>query len=416
MNKTFNLLFYVKKSKILTNGTAPIYLRITIDGKQTEIAAKRYISPEKWNSIVQKVIGTNEETKALNAYLKTLEQEVYDAQHQMLKDKKLITVETLKAKLTGQDKRELMLVPIFQDHNQKMKALLGNEFSPNTLKRYVTTLKHTINFLKWKYNISDIEIKAIDNAFINEFEFYLRSKCNIQNNSAVKYVRNSFGKIIRTCVINGWLDKDPFLNYTSKVREVNRVFLTEDELQILSNKDFKNERLNQVKDIFVFSCYTGLAYIDAANLTPQNIVVGMDGEKWIHTFRQKTNSRTNIPILPPAMAIIEKYEEHTLCKVKNKLLPILSNQKMNAYLKEIAVLCNINKELTFHIARHTFATTVTLSNGIPIETVSKMLGHCNIKQTQHYAKILDKKVSDDMKVLREKYKPQAAILQEKIGG
>ena len=397
MNKTFNLLFYVKKSKILTNGTAPIYLRITIDGKQTEIAAKRYILPDKWNSIVQKVIGTNEETKALNAYLKTLEQEVYDAQHQMLKDKKLITVETLKAKLTGQDKRELMLVPIFQDHNQKMKELLGNEFSPNTLKRYITTLKHTINFLKWKYNISDIEIKAIDNAFINEFEFYLRSKCNIQNNSAVKYVRNSFGKIIRTCVINGWLNKDPFLNYTSKVREVNRVFLTEDELKRLAAKEFKNERLNQVRDIFVFSCYTGLAYIDVANLTPQNIVVGMDGEKWIYTFRQKTDTRTNIPLLPPAMAIIEKYEEHTLCKVKNKLLPILSNQKMNAYLKEIATLCTINKELTFHIARHTFATTVTLSNGIPIETVSKMLGHSSIKQTQHYAKILDRKVSDDMK-------------------
>ena len=415
MNKTFNLLFYVKKSKILTNGTAPIYLRITIDGKQTEIAAKRYILPDKWNSIVQKVIGTNEETKALNAYLKTLEQEVYDAQHQMLKDKKLITVETLKAKLTGQDKRELMLVPIFQDHNQKMKALLGNEFSPNTLKRYVTTLKHTINFLKWKYNISDIEIKAIDNAFINEFEFYLRSKCNIQNNSAVKYVRNSFGKIIRTCVINGWLNKDPFLNYTSKVREVNRVFLTEDELKRLAAKEFKNERLNQVRDIFVFSCYTGLAYIDVANLTPQNISVGMDGEKWIYTFRQKTDTRTNIPLLPPAMAIIEKYEEHTLCKVKNKLLPILSNQKMNAYLKEIATLCTINKELTFHIARHTFATTVTLSNGIPIETVSKMLGHSSIKQTQHYAKILDRKVSDDMKVLREKFKPQMAILQQKIG-
>ena len=415
MNKTFNLLFYVKKSKILTNGTAPIYLRITIDGKQTEIAAKRYILPDKWNSIVQKVIGTNEETKALNAYLKTLEQEVYDAQHQMLKDKKMITVETLKAKLTGQDKRELMLVPIFQDHNQKMKELLGNEFSPNTLKRYVTTLKHTINFLKWKYNISDIEIKAIDNAFINEFEFYLRSKCNIQNNSAVKYVRNSFGKIIRTCVINGWLNKDPFLNYTSKVREVNRVFLTEDELKRLAAKEFKNERLNQVRDIFVFSCYTGLAYIDVANLTPQNIVVGMDGEKWIYTFRQKTDTRTNIPLLPPAMAIIEKYEEHTLCKVKNKLLPILSNQKMNAYLKEIATLCTINKELTFHIARHTFATTVTLSNGIPIETVSKMLGHSSIKQTQHYAKILDRKVSDDMKVLREKFKPQMAILQQKIG-
>jgi hypothetical protein len=296
MNKTFNLLFYVKKSKILTNGTAPIYLRITIDGKQTEIAAKRYISPDKWNSLAQKVIGTNEETRALNAYLKTLEQEVYDAQHQMLKDKKLITVETLKAKITGQDKRELMLVPIFQDHNQKMKALLGNEFSPNTLKRYVTTLKHTINFLKWKYNVSDIEIKAIDNSFINEFEFYLRSKCNIQNNSAVKYVRNSFGKIIRTCVINGWLDKDPFVNYTSKVREVNRVFLTEDELQRLAAKEFKNERLNQVKDIFVFSCITGLAYVDVQQLSQQDIAIGIDGEKLIYTFRKKTDTRTHIPI------------------------------------------------------------------------------------------------------------------------
>jgi site-specific recombinase XerD len=402
MNKTFNLLFYVKKAKAIANGTAPIYLRITIDGKQTEIAAKRYISPEKWNNQAQKVVGTNEETKALNAYLKTLEQQVYDAQHEMLKDKKIVTTETIKAKLTGQDKRELMLVPIFLDHNQKMKSLIGNEFSPNTLKRYVTTLKHTINFLKWKYNITDIEVKAIDNAFVNEFEFYLRSVCNIQNNSAVKYVRNSFGKVIRTCIINGWLDKDPFLQYTSKVREVNRVFLTEDEVQRLSTKDFKIERLNQVRDIFVFSCYTGLAYIDAANLTPQNIAIGMDGEKWIYTFRQKTDTSTNIPVLPPALVIIEKYKEHQLCKVKNKLLPILSNQKMNAYLKKIAALCNINKEFTFHIARHTFATTVTLSNGIPIETVSKMLGHSSIKQTQHYAKILDRKVSDDMQILREK--------------
>jgi integrase len=187
------------------------------------------------------------------------------------------------------------------------------------------------------------------------------------------------------------------------MKEVNRQFLTEQELQTLSNKALMNERLRQVRDIFVFSCYTGLAYIDAANLTPQNIGIGMDGERWIYTFRQKTDTRTNIPVLPPAMAIIEKYKEHQLCKVKNKLLPILSNQKMNAYLKEIAALCNINKELTFHIARHTFATTVTLSNGIPIETVSKMLGHSSIKQTQHYAKILDRKVSDDMKVLRDKF-------------
>lgn len=416
MQTKVSILFYAKKAKATTDGLVPIYQRVTVNGQRIEISTKRYVDVTKWSSEAGKLKGNSEEARNLNAYLDIIKGKVYDYQKEQVQEIGYVTFEGMKNKILGVEVKRLTLIPIFQDHNQKMKALLGNEFSPNTLKRYVTTLKHTINFLKWKYNISDIEIKAIDNAFINEFEFYLRSKCNIQNNSAVKYVRNSFGKIIRNCVINGWLDKDPFLNYTSKVREVNRVFLTENELQILSNKDFKNERLNQVRDIFVFSCYTGLAYIDAANLTPQNIVVGMDGEKWIHTFRQKTNSRTNIPILPPAMAIIEKYEEHTLCKVKNKLLPILSNQKMNAYLKEIAVLCNINKELTFHIARHTFATTVTLSNGIPIETVSKMLGHCNIKQTQHYAKILDKKVSDDMKVLREKYKPQVAILQEKIGG
>lgn len=416
MQTKVSILFYAKKAKATTDGLVPIYQRVTVNGQRIEISTKRYVDVTKWSSEAGKLKGNSEEARNLNAYLDIIKGKVYDYQKEQVQEIGYVTFEGMKNKILGVEVKRLTLIPIFQDHNQKMKALLGNEFSPNTLKRYVTTLKHTINFLKWKYNISDIEIKAIDNSFINEFEFYLRSKCNIQNNSAVKYVRNSFGKIIRNCVINGWLDKDPFLNYTSKVREVNRVFLTENELQILSNKDFKNERLNQVRDIFVFSCYTGLAYIDAANLTPQNIVVGMDGEKWIHTFRQKTNSRTNIPILPPAMAIIEKYEEHTLCKVKNKLLPILSNQKMNAYLKEIAVLCNINKELTFHIARHTFATTVTLSNGIPIETVSKMLGHCNIKQTQHYAKILDKKVSDDMKVLREKYKPQVAILQEKIGG
>jgi integrase len=402
MNKTFNLLFYVKKAKTIANGTAPIYLRITIDGKQTEIATKRYIVPEKWNNLAQKVIGTSEEIKSLNAYLKTLEQQVYDAQHEMLKDKQLITVETIKAKLTGTDKRALLLIPIFKDHNQKMKALIGNEFSHNTLRRYVTTLNHTINFLKWKYNISDIEITTIDNSFINEFEFYLRSVCNIQNNSAVKYVRNSFGKIMRICIANGWLTKDPFINYTSKVREVNRVYLTEDELQRFSNKELNNERLNQVRDIFVFSCYTGLAYIDVQKLTPSHISIGIDGEKWVYTFRQKTDTRSHIPLLPTALKIIEKYKQHPTCIIKNCLLPMLSNQKMNAYLKEIATICNINKELTYHIARHTFATTVTLSNGVPIETVSKMLGHSSLKQTQHYAKILDRKVSDDMKLLKAK--------------
>lgn len=416
MQTKISILFYAKKAKATTEGLVPIYQRVTVDGQRIELSTKRYVDVTKWSSEAGKLKGNSEEARSLNAYLDILKAKVYDYQKELIHEAGLVTFEAMKNKILGVQERALTIVPVFKDHNQKMKALIGNEFSPNTLKRYVTTLKHLSNFLKWKYNTSDIEIKAIDNAFVNEFEFYLRSICNIQNNSAVKYVRNSFGKIIRTCIINGWLNKDPFLQYVSKVREVNRVFLTEDELQILSNKDFKNERLNQVRDIFVFSCYTGLAYIDTANLTPQNIVIGMDGEKWIYTFRQKTDSRTNIPILQPAMAIIDKYKEHPVCNVKNKLLPILSNQKMNAYLKEIAIICNIPKELTFHIARHTFATTVTLSNGIPIETVSKMLGHSSIKQTQHYAKILDRKVSDDMKVLRSKFSGEKELEKKQIVG
>ncbi len=202
---------------------------------------------------------------------------------------------------------------------------------------------------------------------------------------------------------NEWLDKNPFANYKSKVKEVERVYLTEEEIQSIIGKDFKTDRLSLVRDIFLFSCFTGLAYIDVKNLTKSHISFGIDGEKWIFTHRQKTESGSKIPILPVTQMIIDKYENHPQCINEGKLLPILSNQKMNAYLKEIAGVCEIEKELTFHIARHTFATTVTLTNGVPIESVSKMLGHKNLRTTQHYAKVLDRKVSEDMKILKDKF-------------
>ena len=400
MNKTFNLLFFVKKNKIKANGTAPIYLRITIDGKAKEIASKRYIVPDKWDSKMQKAIGTSEEIKLLNAYLKTLEQQVYDTHHIMLKDRTTATSESLKSKLLGTDKKNRMLVPIFEDHNNKVESLLGQEYAYGTLERYKTSLKHTIDFMKSKYSVSDIDIKEIDHAFIMDYEFYLRSvrKCN--NNTTVKYLKN-FKKIIRLCISNGWLDRDPFVNYKPKVREVEREFLSQEEVITIYTKQFKTERLNLVKDIFVFSCFTGLAYIDVKNLIKSNIHTGIDGGKWIFTHRQKTETASRIPLLPIAEEIIQKYKNHPQCIGEDKLLPILTNQKMNAYLKEIADICEIEKELTFHIARHTFATTITLSNGVPIESVSKMLGHKNLKTTQHYAKVLDRKVSEDMRNLKE---------------
>ena len=235
-----------------------------------------------------------------------------------------------------------------------------------------------------------------------EYEFYLRSVRKCANNTAVKYIKN-FHKIINICLANGWLTKDPFANYKSKVKEVIREYLTEKEIQDLMEKELVSDRLELVRDIFIFSCFTGLAYIDVKQLSKDNIVLGIDGDKWINKNRQKTDTNSKIPLLPTAQYILDKYANHPVCVNEDKLLPIFSNQKMNAYLKEIATVCGINKELTFHIARHTFATTVTLSNGVPIETVSKMLGHTNLKTTQHYAKILDKKISEDMKILKDKF-------------
>jgi len=402
MKTKVSILFYAKKAKAAANGLVPIYSRITINGKRIELSTNRFVEISKWSTEAGKIKGTSEEARSINNHLDLLKSQIRDAEMELIHKKIIVTTETIKSKLLGVDERARMLVPIFQDHNNKIKELVGKEYAPGTLERYTTSLKHTIEFMQWKYNVSDIDITKIDHAFITDYEFWLRSVRNCANNTAVKYLKN-FNKIIKLCLANDWLEKNPFANYKSKIKEVERVYLTETEIQSIIEKDFKTERLSLVRDIFLFSCFTGLAYIDVKNLTKSHISFGIDGEKWIFTHRQKTESASKIPILPVTQMIIDKYENHPQCLNEEKLLPILSNQKMNAYLKEIAGVCEIEKELTFHIARHTFATTVTLTNGVPIESVSKMLGHKNLRTTQHYAKVLDRKVSEDMKILKNKY-------------
>ncbi len=402
MNTSVSILFYIKRTKVNNLGVCPIYTRVTVNAKRFEFSANKYINPDKWSSEGSKVKGTSEEARTINSHLDYLKNQVLEAEKKLFKKDISVTSENLKNELFGLSETKRMLIPIFQDHNNKIKELVGKEYAPGTLERYTTSLKHTIEFMQWKYNISDIDITQIDHAFITDYEFWLRSVRNCANNTAVKYIKN-FNKIIKLCLANDWLDKNPFANYKSKVKEVERVYLSEEEIQNIIEKDFKTERLSLVRDIFLFSCFTGLAYIDVKNLTKSHISFGIDGEKWIFTHRQKTETASKIPILPVTQMIIDKYAEHPQSNNEDKLLPILSNQKMNAYLKEIAGVCEIEKELTFHIARHTFATTVTLTNGVPIESVSKMLGHKNLRTTQHYAKVLDRKVSDDMRILKEKY-------------
>ena len=412
MKTKITLHFYAKSTKANAAGLLPIYVRLTVDGKRLEFSTKKFVEQSKWSSELSKMRGTTEEARSINSYLDMMKSKVFDAQMQMMHRNELLTIDNFKEKLLGTELRSRMLIPIFQDHNNKIKELVGKEYAPGTLERYKTSLSHTVEFLQWKYKISDIEITKIDHAFITDYEFWLRSVRNCANNTAVKYIKN-FSKIIKICLANNWIERNPFANYKSKVKEVERVYLSEVEIQNIIEKDFKTERLSLVRDIFLFSCFTGLAYIDVKNLTKSHISIGIDGEKWIFTHRQKTESASKIPILPVTQMIIDKYSDHPQSNNEDKLLPILSNQKMNAYLKEIAGVCEIEKELTFHIARHTFATTVTLTNGVPIESVSKMLGHKSLRTTQHYAKVLDKKVSEDMMVLRDKFNVSGNTLIKK---
>ena len=402
MEPRMSILFFGKKTRIESDKLLPIYLRVTINGKRFEVSAQRHIEPARWSSAAGKVKGNSEDARYINQHLDSLKQKVYDYQKAITREGKEFSKETLRMKWYGIEQHTYTLVQVFQQHNDQLQSLIGKDNSKATYTKYRTTLDHTISFLQWKFKRSDIEISSINFSFITDFEFWLKSVQNCNHNTTIKYISN-LRKIINLCLKNGWLIKDPFVGFKMTKKEVIREILTEEELQTLISKEIENVRIRQVRDIFIFSCFTGLAYIDAKRLKRSEIVIGMDGERWIYTRRKKTDSPTRIPLLPVVLDIMKVYEDHPQCINEDSLLPIPSNAKLNAYLKEVADICGINKFLTFHIARHTFATTVTLNNGVPIESVSKMLGHKSIKITQIYAKVLDKKLSEDMGLLKEKY-------------
>ncbi len=401
MSLSLSLLFYIKKSKADISGKTNIYLRITLDGRRSEFSIHRKVHIKRWNSKAQQAMGNSPDSQNINQHLSIIRNKVYSIQQNFERENEIYRATDIRDVLLGKDKTQKMLLEIFQDHNDEVDSLIGKDFAAGTAERYRTCKKHVTDFVKKKYQKNDIPVAQVDHKFITGFEYYLKTTRKCAHNSAIKYITN-FKKIIRIAHANDWIDKDPFLHWKGKLKIVEREFLTEKEIQKIMDKNIKNERLTIVKDMFLFSCFTGLAYADVKSLTEENIIIGIDGRQWIKTKRTKTKVRTNIPLLPSAEFILDKYSED----IENRrglLLPILSNQKMNAYLKEIADICEINKNLTFHLARHTFATTITLSNGVPIESVSKMLGHSNLRATQHYAKILDRKVSYDMEELRKRF-------------
>ncbi|WP_149244285.1 site-specific integrase [Dyadobacter sp. 32] len=401
METRFSILFYGKKAKMTKEGLVPIYLRVTIGGERFEISTHRYVQPEKWSVAASRVKGNSAEARTINTYLDSLLGKAYVYQQELINENKDVNIKNFTAKWSGEKQKPVMLLDVFDRHNAQLKELLGNGYAPATLTKYRTTREYAQQYIAWKYKLKDIGLVALDYEFISEFEFWLKTQKKCAHNTTMKYLIN-FKKVVLIGVKNGWISKDPFAGYKMTRESVNRSALTEKELAKIAGKDFENFRLNQVRDIFVFCCYTGLAYVDVSKLTSRNIIDGYGGEKWLTIDRQKNDSQARIPLLAPALKILKAYKDHPQCQNTDSVLPVLSNQKMNSYLKEIGDLCRINTQITFHLARHTFATTVTLTNGVPIESVSKMLGHSSIKTTQIYAKIVDKKISEDMQILQSK--------------
>ena len=399
---SFHHIYFLKKEKRCAGGPFPIYLRITVAGKRAELSTSIKADDRLWIPKVGRLNGCGKNVRETNAYLSHLEHQLYKAYYGLVRQNRTITAVALKHMVMGIEDSPRMLVSIFQKHNNRIASLVSKGYAAGTLERYKTSLSHTVEFMEWKYKVSDIDIRCIDYEFVSDYDFFLRSVRKCSNNTTVKYLKN-FRKIIRICLANGWLEKDPFARYEARLKEVEKIYLLEEEIRAIMEKNFATDRLNQVKDIFLFSCFTGLAYADVCKINLQSITTGVDGQKWLFVTRTKTGVSVHVPLLPAALAIMEKYKNHCCRTNQNRLLPVLSNQKTNSYLKEIADICGIRKELTFHAARHTFATTVTLNNNVPIETVSKMLGHKTVRATQHYAKLLDKKVSQDMQRLYRKF-------------
>jgi site-specific recombinase XerD len=408
MKSNVSLWFHLRTSKMNEKNQAPIYLRITVDGKRVELSTGHYILPDTWNSDTCQVKGTKEEAKLVNTSLGTLRNKVLKQVNNLEINDAQVTAEAIKNCIQGVHEKEHTLLELFKYHNSRMKALVGRDYAYGTYQRYLVTIKKVEAFILHKYRKSDISINDLDHAFVTNFEFYLKTKHELENNTAMKYIKN-LKTVTKIAIENEWLDRDPFMRFKCTYKDPNREPLTQEELDTMMAKEFSIYRLGVVRDMFVFSCYTGLAYIDIEKLTPDSVTKGIDGNDWITIYRQKTDTRSSIPLLPQAKAVIEKYRSNPEALNRGKLLPMISNQKTNAYLKEIATLCGITKNLIYHMARHTFATTVTLANDVPMETVSFMLGHANITTTQIYSKVIDSKVSNDMQKLQEKLSAKSEV-------
>jgi len=399
---TFSILFWLYNNRSVNDQT-PIYLRITVNGKRAGLSINRRVNKKLWNPKKQRSSGKSEADRALNHYLDQVQARILEIYQTLKYREERISAEIIKSIYLGEHKEHKTLEELFRYHTSKTK----NTLATGTIRNFKVSTGYVRRFISEKLNRDNVFLSELDFEFISNLEAYLHNYWPkghpkaMSQNTVMKHMQR-FKKIVTLGYHLEWMERNPFNRWKPSFTRTNREFLSQEELRVLEEYDFLLDRLDRVRDLFIFSCYTGISYADMIRLTHKNISKGSDGKFWIFTERGKTKVPVKVPVLPKAREIINKYDEHAITKVTGTLLPVITNEKLNLYLKEVAQAAQIHKNLTFHMARHTFATTVTLSNGVPIETISKLLGHTKIATTQIYARVLERRISEDMNALEQK--------------
>lgn len=410
MRSTFKVLFYLKRNAPKKNGLIPVMCRITVNGKISQFSCKLDVEEKTWNIELGRVSGRSTVAQETNRMLDKIRVGINKAYQDICDKENYVTAEKVRNVFLGMGMNHETLLVVFRQHNEDYEKQVGKIKSLRSYWKYCIVYKHLEEFIKQRYKVSDIALKELAPAFITDFELFLRTEKNHCNNTVWSYMM-PFRSIIFMAINNGWLQRDPFYAYSITKEETKRGFLSKEEINLLIKGTFKKPSYTLIRDLFIFCTFTGLSWTDMANLTKENLQTSFDGHLWIKTNRQKTRTESNIRLLDVAKHIIEKYDGMT---DDDKLLPVPCYVNCKNSIKVIAKKCGIEKNVTWHMSRHTYATTVCLSNDVPIETLSKMLGHRSIRTTQIYAKITAEKVSRDMEKLSKQIAQMESFICQAI--
>ena len=403
---TMKILFFVLKTKLLKNGEAPILMRITINGQYEETRIQRSVPLKLWNAAKGCSKGKDRASNELNSYLSELATRALEKYKELILEQAISTPSLILKRVFGKDTEMRTLLGAIRQEIKEMEKVVNIDYAPVTINRYKNVLKKLENSIPTFYDKEDITFHELTPEFIKAFDLHLKTEVGLCRNTIVRYMK-CFKKITNMALAKGWMKKDAFYGYKMEQDETAPVFLTYDELQTVMNKEFTIPRLALVRDIFIFACFTGLAFVDVSTLKKEDMVQDNNGDWWIRKgriklmHRRKASSICHIPLLPVPLAILKKYENNPVCIKKGYCLPVPCNQKMNSYLKEIADFCGIKKNITTHVARHTFGTTITLANNVPLQDVSVMLGHASTRMTQHYARVMNASLKKSMIHVKE---------------